>query len=373
MAISTLLLVGCASSPTTPYANQAPTDARQPVDLSRLPQMALPGATLPEVKALAMGAARSKGWTIGEASADRLIVQRPADTPYLASAAPGAASVLPGSTIEVTSFFTNTGGGVTVATMAEVVTPPLAGAPAARTDYTDAFRDSLMQSLDSLRDAWSRNQGRLSRAAPPSEGWRSAWDESSSGAPVSAPTDAPSSQPTAWADAAPETAPNRAPTSPPSSATNGANQPAKPQAPTAAPSTSNTASRSSGAVPIPTYNRTAPEPRYRSSSTVPVVDGSTAINGASRPAAPSTAVAQEPRWTAQDNMMSLPETPRRGAGSVAWSANAEQYARQRGCQVAPGGAQLIESRQDGEVHKIPCEGSDSFLVKCQNGTCQGLL
>ena len=41
-----------------------------------------------------------------------------------------------------------------------------------------------------------------------------------------------------------------------------------------------------------------------------------------------------------------------------WSANAEQYARQRGCQVAGSGSQLIESRQDGEVYKVPCQGSD---------------
>ncbi|MBK1716937.1 hypothetical protein CKO27_04580 [Thiocystis violacea] len=72
-------------------------------------------------------------------------------------------------------------------------------------------------------------------------------------------------------------------------------------------------------------------------------------------------------------MMSLPETRTSGAGPVSWSANAEQYARQRGCQVSTEGSQLIESRQDGEVHKVPCEGSDSFLVRCQNGTCQGLL
>jgi hypothetical protein len=56
-----------------------------------------------------------------------------------------------------------------------------------------------------------------------------------------------------------------------------------------------------------------------------------------------------------------------------WSVNAEQYARQRGCQVAGSGSQLIESRQDGEVFKVPCQGSDSFLIRCQDGICQGLL
>ena len=75
-------------------------------------------------------------------------------------------------------------------------------------------------------------------------------------------------------------------------------------------------------------------------------------------------------------MMSLPSSSTAGLDAGArsrWSANAEQYARQRGCQVAGSGSQLIESRQDGEVFKVPCQGSDSFLIRCQEGVCQGLL
>ena len=82
--------------------------------------------------------------------------------------------------------------------------------------------------------------------------------------------------------------------------------------------------------------------------------------------------------TPRDNMVSLPRAdavnPPTATGSrKLWSANAEQYARQRGCQVAGSGSQLIESRQDGEVYKVPCQGSDSFLIRCQDGLCQGLL
>ena len=72
--------------------------------------------------------------------------------------------------------------------------------------------------------------------------------------------------------------------------------------------------------------------------------------------------------------MALPATTRSPvAGSVSWAANAEQYARERGCQVKGLGTELIEARADGEIHKVPCVGSDSFLVKCSNGICQGLL
>ena len=79
-----------------------------------------------------------------------------------------------------------------------------------------------------------------------------------------------------------------------------------------------------------------------------------------------------------ENMMSLPQSDSTGPTTTAsaralWSTNAEQYARQRGCQVAGSGSQLIESRQDGEVFKVPCQGSDSFLIRCQDGICQGLL
>jgi deoxycytidylate deaminase len=58
---------------------------------------------------------------------------------------------------------------------------------------------------------------------------------------------------------------------------------------------------------------------------------------------------------------------------VSWSYYAEQYARLRGCNVAPTGAILIDSRTDGEILKVPCNGADSMIVQCQNGDCRGLL
>lgn len=70
-----------------------------------------------------------------------------------------------------------------------------------------------------------------------------------------------------------------------------------------------------------------------------------------------------------ENMMALSPS----SGDVSWAYYAEQYARLRGCNVDPGGSILVDSRSDGEIHKVPCVGSDSILVQCQNGECRGLL
>jgi hypothetical protein len=72
---------------------------------------------------------------------------------------------------------------------------------------------------------------------------------------------------------------------------------------------------------------------------------------------------------ADENMMALSPS----SGSVSWAYYAEQYARLRGCNVGAQGSVLIDSRSDGEIHKVPCDGADSVLVQCQNGECRGLL
>jgi hypothetical protein len=363
MAISSLLLSACASSPPMSSGGSTPSNEPAPIDTTDLPRLTLPGATLDEVKSLAMGAARSRGWTVrhADSTADRLVVERPADPSVIALAAPGLGS-MPGSTLEVTTLLRDYGGSIEVATLAEVVTPPQAGRPAARLDYTDQLRDTLMQSLDSLRERWRRDRERLARAAPPPEGWKSAWDESP--APPGQPMPAADSQQTAPQATTPApVAAAPAPISPPAPRANTAAVGAQGASP----------ARADSGVPLPTYTRRpASAPRYGTSSAAPVIDASSAP-GARRPTvSPPTAPAAT--VPARDNMMSLPQTAAPGMGTrVLWSVNAEQYARQRGCQVAGSGSQLIEARQDGEVFKVPCQGSDSFLIRCQDGICQGLL
>jgi hypothetical protein len=102
----------------------------------------------------------------------------------------------------------------------------------------------------------------------------------------------------------------------------------------------------------------------------PVVDASSALATPSALRPSATALDPIPE---QSNMMSLPAARTPPAGTVTWAAYAEQFARERGCQVTRGGSELIESRRDGEIHRVPCEGSDSVLVQCRNGECRGLL
>jgi hypothetical protein len=338
-----------------------------PIDTTYLPRLMLPGATMSEVKSLALGAARSRGWSIryADSTNDRLVVGRPADPSVMALATPNQGSA-PGSTLEVTTLLKDYGGGIEVATLAEVVTPSQAGRPAARIDYTDPLRDTLMQSLDSLRERWMRDRERVARAAPPPEGWKSAWDESP--APPSASTPAAGNTQVAQATPpAPVTPAAPAQTPPPPA-------PSRTDANTTAAMPTSTWADSS--IPRPTYTRRpTSEPRYSAPGAAPVVDASSNLNTRPMPEpAPMPTTMEAPR----ESMMSLPRTdsvssPATTGSRALWSANAEQYARQRGCQVAGSGSQLIESRQDGEVYKVPCQGSDSFLIRCQDGLCQGLL
>lgn len=331
--MSSLLLVGCASAPVT---RTAPDLAALPADITGLPQVTLADGTAAEAKALAMGAARSKGWTVSSSQTNQLTAQRPINTNIL----PGAA-VAPGSTLEVTSFFISQPGGTKVATKAEIISPALGGNPATRIDYTDNLRAPLTQSLEALRTSWGSNRDRLARATPPKDGWADPW----AGTPYARTKPKPRTETT---DVAAAAAPAATPQPQPAPTT------VAQQTPAARPTTS------------PSDVGPTPEPKRRPAAPAPVVDASSGLDTRLTTDAPLYP-------SASKNMMALPASQMATVASVSWSAYAEQYARQRGCQVSGGGSQLIESRQDGEVHKVPCEGSDSFLVKCQNGTCQGLL
>jgi hypothetical protein len=59
-------------------------------------------------------------------------------------------------------------------------------------------------------------------------------------------------------------------------------------------------------------------------------------------------------------------------GTGTWAYYAEQYARLRGCTLTEQGSVLVETRSDSEIHRVPCVGADSVLLKCQNGVCRGL-
>ena len=346
---------GCASTPTA-----------SSWDIGNRPQMLLPGAARSDIKGLAMGAARSKGWSVTRSTEDQLVMQRPLDPSSPTAVALGVGSSP--AVIEVTSLFLEQSGGVNVVLGAELVSTPPGEKEPVRTDFTETYRDALNQSLESLRASWSDSQGRIARAVPPLHVWD---DEKAEAAPdTRAGADSQNPLVRHWADAVDEehaAKEREVPRAPepyyaPAPPNDYVERPAAPLAPV--PSAQPPAAVQSGSTP-------APEPRYAGSSPAPVVDG----YSETRPYAPSPppqpltlpAAPTEP-VPPEENLLTLSET----SGTGSWAYYAEQYARLRGCSVAGQGSILIESRSDGEIHKVPCQGSDSFLVKCQNGVCRDL-
>jgi len=356
IALSVALLGGCAGTP--PRAPEW--------DIGDRPQILIPGALRSDVKGLAMGSARSKGWTIVRSKDDQLVMQRPLDPASPAALAVGAASSTIPPVVEVTSAFVEQSGGVVVALGAELVMQPPGEPAPIRVDYTENYRDALTQSLESLRANWTANRQRLADAIPPETShteaeiasaaaganssnplvqvWAQTLEEETAskrtqgtGTNTVAPTPATPSQ-TTWTQPAPEPEPE------PRVAATPAPPPSAPAVP---------ASRSTRAP-------------------APVVEGTSRVS--SRPVpAPTPQPAILPPVPVEsvppgDNMMTLNQA----GGTGTWAYYAEQYARLRGCNLTDQGSVLIETRSDGEIHKVPCVGADSYLLKCQNGVCRGL-
>jgi hypothetical protein len=55
-----------------------------------------------------------------------------------------------------------------------------------------------------------------------------------------------------------------------------------------------------------------------------------------------------------------------------WAYYAEHYAKIRGCELSDDGAVLEQRQPEYEVHRVYCEGGQTFLVKCNAGACRGL-
>jgi len=363
------MMAGCAGAPSASGSDMRPGSW----SVGDRPQMAFPGATRSEVKALAMGAARSRSWTIVESTEDRLVVQRSLDSGSSAARDLAASGIAPGSPVEVTSYFLSDRGGVKVALDAAVVSQAARAGRPMRTDVTETFRASLNESLRSLHDSWSQNRARLAQAAPPLGGGALAERDSEAQSQDSfargdAASDVSQRHPAGWTNEAaaaviePDQAP--APSAP------------EPPAPRSAP----------GPVeqPVPTrvadtrLRPPAPEPRRSGVTPAPVVDASPVLSGLPTVATVQPMVIPVPAPDPPAAPLPLPSSENMVAlypasESVRWAYYAEQYARLRGCNVASQGSILIDSRSDGEIHKVPCKGTDAVLVQCDNGECRGLL
>lgn len=442
LALLGMELGGCASTARNTRADEVAAEA---MNLEAFPQIVLSNAPRTEVKSVAMGAARSKGWIISRSTEDRLIVQRPLDAEALANLAAGA-TFKSGTLLEITSYFVEQAGDTKVATRAELVAPAIGDKPPVRTDYTENLQDSLTDSLSSLRESWAENRNRLARATPPAEGFKDAWAKDAP--PVEsttirtptrtvAPPSPPSTAPVAAADAETESAdanenenenavaepdmtpvvrPPVRPVSPPASKPN--SPPAAVVKPATPPSVMKDSSASAKPVvaakpapakpvtqpavkPTPKLAATAASPATKTTSK-PVTAPAKTTSPAKPVVAAKPAIASTPTKTPEkttvktaaksvpvekpaspakpkpvaaktNNMMELPKAKSGIASSVSFAAQAETYAKQRGCKIGSKGTDLVESRKDGEIHKVPCVGADSVLVKCQKGSCKSLL
>ena len=361
VAVSLGVLGGCAGTGSTMSG----------WEIGNRPQILLPGANRSEVKGLAMGSARSKGWSIVTSSNDRLVVQRPLDPASPTALAVGAAASTITPMVEVTSAFVERSDGVVVALGAELVTQPPGEKAPTRVDYTETYREALTQSLESLRNNWTSNRQRVANAVPP----ESSHSEEAVASPEGGTEPAnPLAQ--AWGQtleeekrakaeegAAATSAPAPVPQEP-----RAAPEPrvaASPPPPSTAPSTP---APGPAPAPVPIPAPTA------SPGGAPVIDGSSAVASPAQPppsrGTSSSLLPPVPIETVapEDNMLTLTEA----TGTGTWAYYAEQYARLRGCTLTEQGSVLVETRSDSEIHRVPCVGADSFLLKCQNGVCRGL-
>ena len=346
------LLAGCAGNQMRPevFASGNP------------PQVLIPGATRSEVKGLAMGSARAKGWNIVTSTDDLLVMQRPLDPASPSALALGATKSAVPPVIEVTSAFAEQSGGVTVALGATLISQPPGEQSPKRVDYTENYRDALKQSLESLRSNWTSNRQRVANSMP---------TQSPESAPPAVGTDAGNNTPLvqAWGQTVTDgAAPKQATQPDPGAAPTPARAPAQPREPTFPAATPPARGLDQAAATVTAPSQSRPTPTPRPPTPAPVVDGSNPVPDL-RPAerrAPSQPTPEpvEPK----DNMLTLNQTN----GTGVWAYYAEQYARLRGCNVTDEGAQLINSGADGEILKVSCVGSDSYLLKCRNGACRGL-
>jgi hypothetical protein len=414
------LFSGCATGPRT-----GGVDADEQLDSIQGPSTLIAGARVSDVRSLAMGAARSKGWTIVSATDQKLVLRRPVNTDSPQAVEQGLTSGGTPPEIEVKTLFLQRPDGVNVVANAQLLTQGQAGREQ-RIDYTETYRDSLMRSLASLRGAWAAHHGRVARGLPPVSQQGAAAAETASelneqrGAASGAPQQSPIPQtaPTAWGEAEaepvaatgsgrsyplaepepvpePVAAPVAAPARIPAPVKTQVTAPAPVKAPAAA---AGTAAAVKTAVPATKAPATAAKPttapaapaKPTAGSTAPAkpttgsagATAKTAPGAAAKPGdkaakpAPAPTSAAKPVATATK----APATPAKPAAKTAQApspapggsqiAKAESFAQSRGCKVRPGRSFVHKRDADADFVRVYCVGDPPFLVKCGGGRCK---
>jgi hypothetical protein len=333
MCVSTASqLVGCATT-TGPMSSGMPS-----YDPNK-PQVFLPGADVEQAKGVAMGSAVSKGWQVASTSDNVLVLERELNAAAAESVGAGSSLSATPPKVQVRSDFFPRDGGVDVVVSAEVISRD-AEKGEQRQDFTESYRADLERSLTSLRQNWAKSGSRVASATPPLP--------TSQNVPLTPDPDvplAPISQSAPGAASAAST-PMPEPTQEPATGI-GSGWPAG-----SAASATGVVGATGSSQPAPTETRSvssAPAP----TQTVPSV---TASPVAAEPVSPA------------DNMMALNQP----AATGVWAYYAEHYARVRGCTLAGEGAVLVEKQPDYEMHRVYCEGGQTFLVRCNAGVCRGM-
>ena len=331
-----LVITGCASTPSgaVPIGN-----------ISDLPQTMLSGAKLDHARSVAMGTARTKGWTIKSAAPNQLLLERelPATSPQ--ASALGSTAAPP--KIEVETDLVERSDGTIVALKAFVISNP--GTPdEKRIDYTAEYENQLLISLSSLQSAWIDSRGKIASTVPIPTEQDMAEQTESQDSPVA---DSTSAEPIAAT--APETSPTPAPDLAPA--------PTPEPAPAPQPAAAAIAQAAPAVVP-----QSAP-----AQATSPIIGNASALPAASadrlsRGVTPAVTTASN--TALRNDMLVLNDSGRKGL----WAYYAEDYARLRGCAIGDRGATLLQETTTFELHEVACVGAANMLVKCQGGVCEGV-
>ena len=333
-------------------------------NISNLPQVQLPGASVADARSVAMAAARTKGWDIVSADANRLLLQRPLPPDLPQAQALGSALAPP--RMEVETLIVDRRDGAVVALQAVVITNP-GTKDEKRIDYTDEYENQLQISLSSLSSAWIAARDKVHSQVPTlaerqavqgtEAGADSLGDVAETvgaGGTTLAAADLPASDtaPTSASVRTPTPVPPPAPRAAPERAATAASAPAAPRAtsrPLVAPTIEPPASPTTAAEAA-----TPAQPR----------PGLSPSGGGPAPAPGAPTVPMESAGS--NDMLVLNQGARKGL----WSYYAEDYARLRGCKLGDRGATLMQQAGGVEVHEVECVGKANVLVKCRGGVCE---
>lgn len=370
-----LTVVGCASL----GGGSVPGEATVSIgNISNLPQVALPGASMQDARSVAMAAARTRGWDIVSADANQLLLERPLPPELPQAQALGSALAPP--RMQVETNIAERGDGSIVALRAFVLTNP--GTPEeTRLDYTSEYENQLLISLSSLSSAWIAARDKLRAEVPVLAEREGGVDtEADAGADLGDVAQTVSADGAAVADASSTAEQAQAATRTVAAAPATRSAPPVSSAPPA--TTRSAAAQSASTEPVTTQPRSAQPRSAQPATSAGAASGSAlvapTIEAPRSPTTAAEAAAPAPRTPAPvaptvaadsgavNEMLALNQGSRKGL----WAYYAEDFARLRGCALGDRGAMLLQETNGFEIHEVQCVGSSNQLVKCRGGVCE---